>query len=64
MNEASGHIPEYGLMAGYSLRARQNPFAGRMLPMPGLKQQQNRSKKREIMGDFCHLGFGRTAWGD
>ena len=42
MNEASGHIPGYGLMVGYSLRAGQNSFTGwtqpasRMLPMPAL----------------------------
>ena len=54
---------------GYSPRAGQNPFtgqtrpAGRMLPMPGL-EQQNRSEKRQILGGFCHPGFGRTARGD
>ena len=51
-------------MVGYSLRAGQNPFTGRMLPMPGLEQLQKRSEKRQIMGGFCHPGFGRTARGD
>ena len=70
MNEASGHIPGYGLMVRYSLRAGQYPFTGRtrpasrMLPMPGLEQQQHRSEKRQIMSGFCHPGFGRAARGD
>ena len=43
-------------MVGYSLRAGQNPFrgrtrsAGRMLPMPGL---ENTNEKEDLLADWC-----------
>ena len=49
-------------MVEYSLRDGHNSFTDRMLPMPGL-EQQNRSEKRQIMGGFRHPGFDRTAQG-